>query len=178
MIRAVDESSRSAGQLLDHATVAYRAEDLARDQIDLADLATTVVDALQATAGLKDIEINTQTTETPIMGDKVLLESALRNVLDNAVKYSPDETTVTVFVESGDEGAVVNICDEGPGFDEGSKQQLTRRFKRGANVTGIVGSGLGLTIASEVLSAHGGTLRLENNAEGVGACVSLILPQA
>ena len=49
MIRAVDESSRSAGQLLDHATVAYRAEDLARDQIDLADLATTVVDALQAT---------------------------------------------------------------------------------------------------------------------------------
>ena len=178
MIRAVDESSRSAGQLLDHATVAYRAEDLARNEIDLAELAAIVADALQATAGLKDIEIELQSTPMPVIGDKVLLESALRNILDNAVKYSPDETTVRVSVGELDGLAEVRVCDQGPGLGDLEAEELTKRFRRGANVTGVVGSGLGLTIANEVVGAHKGKLRLGQNGTGVGACVSLLLPRA
>ena len=178
MIRAVDESSRSAGQLLDHATVAYRAEDLVRDQIDLAELTHGVVAALQATAGLKDIAIRIDADEAAVLGDKILLESALRNVLDNAIKYSPDETTVSVSVRTDGGVATIRVCDQGSGFDRGATHQLTKRFQRGSNVTGIVGSGLGLTIASEVLAAHHGSISLEQNEAGGGACVSLILPQA
>lgn len=177
MIRAVDESSRSAGQLLDHATVAYRSEDLAQDEIDLAELAATVVDALRATAGLKDIDVRLDAQPAPIRGDKVLVESALRNVLDNAIKYSPDETSISVIVGCNGLSTTVRVCDQGPGFDNQATDQLTKRFRRGENIKGIVGSGLGLTIASEVLVAHGGAIKLEQNSTGVGACVSLILPQ-
>ncbi len=178
MIRAVDESSRSAGQLLDHATVAYRAEDLARDQIDLADIAVTVAAALQPTAGMRDIDIELHTEPALVLGDKVLLENALRNVLDNAIKYSPDETTISLAVTPQDQTAKIEVCDQGPGLGDGPVEHLTRRFRRGANVEGIVGSGLGLTIANDVLMAHGGRLHLESRSEGGGTCVSLVLPLA
>ena len=178
MIRAVDESSRSAGQLLDHATVAYRAEDLSRDRIDLAELSETVAEALRPTAGLKDIDIRLTAGEAWVLGDQVLLESALRNIVDNAVKYSPDETTVDITVTADNGRACIKVCDQGPGLDADAAQDLTGRFKRGNNVAGVVGSGLGLTIASEVVGAHGGELHLGQNETGGGACVSLHLPLA
>jgi two-component system, OmpR family, sensor histidine kinase TctE len=178
MIRAVDESSRSAGQLLDHATVAFRAEDLARDRIDLADLARQTVTALGPTAALRDIEIRLDTDPAAATGDAVLLDSALRNVLDNAIKYSPEDTAVTLRVRRENAGARISVTDEGPGLGEGPVEQLTERFRRGGNAEGIVGSGLGLTIASDVLRAHGGRLELGPGPEGRGACVSLVLPSS
>jgi two-component system sensor histidine kinase TctE len=176
MIRAVDESSRSAGQLLDHATVAFRAEDLARDRLDLADLARRTVEALAPTAAMKDIDLRLHAAPAEVEGDAVLLDSALRNVLDNAIKYSPEDTAITLRVERGADGARISVRDEGPGLGEGPVQRLTERFRRGGNVGGIVGSGLGLTIASDVLRAHGGRLELGEAEEGKGACVTLVLP--
>jgi two-component system sensor histidine kinase TctE len=176
IIRAVDESSRSAGQLLDHATVAYRAEDLARDRIDLGDLVAKAAAALEPTAAMKDIAFHIATSQARVVGDAVLLESALGNVLDNAVKYSPDETTVHIAVSAEEGVARITVTDEGPGLGEGPIDTLTERFRRGGNTEGVVGSGLGLTIAADVLAAHGGRLDLRNAAEGGGACVTLVLP--
>ena len=176
MIRAVDESSRSAGQLLDHATVAFRAEDLARDGIDLADLARQTAEALRPTAEMKDIEIRLDVRPTPVAGDAILLDSALRNVLDNAIKYSPEDTTVTLRVGREHDAARISVTDEGPGLGDGPVEHLAERFRRGRNAEGIVGSGLGLTIADDVLRAHGGRLELGPGPEGRGACVSLVLP--
>jgi two-component system sensor histidine kinase TctE len=178
MIRAVDESSRSAGQLLDHATVAFRAEDLALDRIDLADLARRTVTALEPTAAMKDIDIRLHAEPAEADGDTVLLESALRNVLDNAIKYSPEDTAVTLRVERQTDGACITVADEGPGLGDGPYERLTERFRRGQNVDGIVGSGLGLTIANDVLQAHGGRLTLGKAADGRGTCVSLHLPRS
>lgn len=178
IIRAVDESSRSAGQLLDHATVAFRADDLSLDQIDLADLAARTVAALEATAAMKDIDIRLTAGPAPVRGDLVLLENALRNVLDNAIKYSPAETTVRLTVGEQEKKATICVLDEGPGFGDGPVETLTERFQRGNNTEGVVGSGLGLTIASDVLRAHGGLLILDSQTGGKGACVSLVLPSA
>lgn len=178
MIRAVDESSRSAGQLLDHATVAFRADDLARDPIDLADLARRTVKSLGPTAAMKDIEIRLHAEPASANGDAVLLESALRNVLDNAIKYSPEDTAVTLRVARKDDDVRLTVTDEGPGLGDGPVERLTERFQRGGNVDGIVGSGLGLTIANDVLRAHGGRLELGHGPEGRGACVSLVLPSS
>ena len=178
MIRAVDESSRSAGQLLDHATVAFRADDLARDRIDLATLAQRTVEALEPTAALKDISLKLEAEAVEVDGDAVLLDHALRNVLDNAIKYSPEDTTVQLRVAATQEGAEIVVTDHGPGLGTGPVEQLVRRFERGQNVEGIVGSGLGLTIASDVLGAHGGRLDLGNSEDGRGACVSLVLPRS
>ena len=175
MIRAVDESSRSASQLLDHATVAYRADDLSRDRINLATVAETVAAALEPTAGMKDIDIRLDTAPAHVTGDQVLLENALRNVLDNAVKYSPAETVITLTVAADAPYARIKVCDQGPGLGEGPATRLTERFQRGDNATGVVGSGLGLTIAHDVLTAHGGHLDLHTQPTG-GTCVSFVLP--
>jgi two-component system sensor histidine kinase TctE len=178
IIRAVDESSRSAGQLLDHATVAFRADDLARDPIDLAELASQAASGLEATAALRDIRLRLVRSPARVVGDGVLIETALRNVLDNAVKYSPEDTTITISVTSEDGIGRIAVSDEGPGLGDGPVEALTERFRRGPNTSGIVGSGLGLTIARDVLAAHGGRLDLGTPKNGRGACVSLVLPLA
>lgn len=175
VIRAVDDSSRSATQLLDHAMVSFRADDLARERIDLPALAGSVVEALRPTAAMKDIDISLSLSDVTVAGDAILLQNALRNVLDNAIKYSQAETIVRIDVDVHDGEARIAVHDEGPGFGDGSATHLTERFRRGDKVDGIVGSGLGLTIAEEALRAHGGRLEL-GKAEGGGACVWLILP--
>jgi len=178
MIRAVDESSRSAGQLLDHATVAFRADDLARDRLDLAELARQTVEALEPTAAMRDIEIRLHAEPAEVEGDAILLDNALRNVLDNAIKYSPEDTAIELRIARRDGGARISVIDEGPGLGDGPVDELTDRFRRGGNVEGIVGSGLGLTIANDVLRAHGGRLELGEGPERRGACVSLVLPSS
>jgi two-component system sensor histidine kinase TctE len=176
IIRAVDESSRSAGQLLDHATVAWRADDLARDAVNLGALARRSAAALEPTAAMKDIRLVLRTEPIDVSGDPVLLDNALRNVLDNAIKYSPEDTTVTLEVRAGATEARIAVSDEGPGLGEGPADHLTERFRRGSNTEGIVGSGLGLTIAADVLRAHGGRLEL-GPAEGKrGTCATLVFP--
>ena len=177
VIRAVDDSSRSASQLLDNAMVSFRADDLTRARVDLPDLVSTVADTLRPTAEMKDIDIAMTLSDVGVEGDAILLQNALRNVLDNAIKYSPAETVVQVQVSHEGREARVRVEDEGPGFGHGSAAHLTERFRRGDKVDGIVGSGLGLTIAEEALRAHGGRLDL-GVAQGGGACVLLILPAA
>lgn len=178
IIRAVDESARSAGQLLDHATVAYRVEELARDRLDLADLAVQAAAGMEPTAAMREIHLSLDLCPVLVAGDAVLLDSAIRNVLDNAIKYSAEDTTVTLRVAKVGSVAHLQVLDEGPGLGDGPKSRLTERFRRGGNIAGVVGSGLGLTIASEVLRAHGGHLDLQNNENGRGACVTLVLPLA
>jgi two-component system sensor histidine kinase TctE len=176
VIRAVDDASRSAGQLLDHAMVAFRADDLERAWVDLPMLAGGVAEALRPTAEMKDIDIALDLSPAAAMGDAILLQNALRNVLDNAIKYSPAETVVRVSVTNIGGEARITVSDEGPGFGEGPAMHLTERFRRGKAVQGIVGSGLGLTIAKEAVGAHGGRLELGAAEGGGGACVVLILP--
>jgi two-component system, OmpR family, sensor histidine kinase TctE len=177
MIRAIDESSRSAGQLLDHAMVTFRTDSLEREQLDLGELLTEVCDRLAPTAELKDIEIIRDIPPAPLAltGDRILLLSALRNILDNAIKYSPADSTITASAKGGDD-IRLSIRDSGRGFGDTDTQKLTSRFSRGTNVSDIVGSGLGLTIADEVARSHGGRLEIAANNKGGGAWVSLVFP--
>ena len=177
MIRAIDESSRAAGQMLDHAMVTLRTDHLEQEIVDLNALSAEMVDRLRPLAELRDIELvlNSQDGANTV-GDAILIQSALRNVLDNAIKYSPSESTITLSVSL--EPGIVRLTaqDEGIGFPSTDTEGLKGRFARGTNVEGVIGSGLGLTIADEVARAHGGGLTIENNQRGSGACVTLSFP--
>ena len=82
MIRAVDESSRIAGQLLDHAMVSFRTDDLARETIQVDELILDTVNRLHPISELRDVEIKTQTlTRTKIQGDPILVQNAIQNIL-------------------------------------------------------------------------------------------------
>jgi two-component system sensor histidine kinase TctE len=177
VIRAVEESSRSATQLLDHAIVVYRSDRMASDPLDLGQIVDGVVAAIRPGASLKDVELRLATdgAALPVTGDRALLESAIRNILDNAVKYSPEDSDIEIALTRRDRRAVVTVADRGRGLSGQNPDRLTGRFRRGSNVADVVGSGLGLTIVDEVAIAHDGTFRLSDR-EGGGACAEFSLP--
>lgn len=180
VIRAADESSRSAGQLLDHAMVALRSDNLEKERLNMKDLAQDVIRSISPTADLKDIRIicSGSDTTSAVEGDPILLQNALRNLLDNAVKYSPEDSRIKVEISEVNSTVRIDVLDEGRGLGDGDRSHLTERFGRGDNVRDIIGSGLGLTIVDEVVRAHGGMLALTDNPEGRGTCASISLPSA
>lgn len=175
VLNAIDDSSRTAGQLLDHAMVSFRLDNLSEDEIEVQFLIKDVIDRISPLYDLKGIQIkNNSIQNCRIIGDSILLQNALHNVLDNALKYCSENDTVTVTVKDISQNCIIEILDSGEGFPENSAL-LTNRFTRGENTKGIVGSGLGLTIAKDVVEAHGGNITISNTEEG-GACVTFTLP--
>jgi len=178
IILAAEETSRSAQQILDHAAVGFRTDNLHREEVDLKRLIDAVFDRLSPIAEMKGIGLTFRRPKGKFVcsGDPVLLESALGNILDNSVKYSPPDTIVELSLDCDTDWFRIMVQDEGPGFPAGEIKGLSDRFTRGSNAEGIVGSGLGLTIVSDVLEAHGGQLRIGNSEGRKGACVSVLLP--
>jgi two-component system sensor histidine kinase TctE len=176
LIQAVDESSRTAGQLLDHAMVNLRTDALKTEMFDLSAFLTELIERLRPIAKMREIELHLDTnTHAQISADSVLLESAFSNVLDNAIKYSPEESVIEVRLLHAGDHLVVEVLDQGPGFVDEVRDGLFNRFQRGKAGQDTIGSGLGLTIAKDVVEAHNGTILLENR-KGGGACVRLLLP--
>lgn len=178
MVRAIGESSRSASQILDHAMVMYRTDQFDAAPMDLAVLTASVMRAIGPLAEMRDIGITATGLDSPcpIIGDERMLEIALRNIMDNAVKYSSPEGVITLeLVRQGPE-AVLRLSDDGRGLS-GAPADLMGRFRRGGNVADVAGSGLGLTIVAEVAAAHRGRFQLVPRPEG-GTCALLSLPLA
>ncbi len=173
MVRAIDESSRAAGQLLDHAMITFRADHLNKETLNLTELTQELIQAMRPIAEMKDVELDLMAhDDVQTEGDAILIQNAMRNLIDNALKYAPFETAITVKVLANP--TRIKVRDYGPGFPVEEIDELATRFRRGTNSDGIIGSGLGLTIASDVATAHGGSLILTNPAEG-GACATLSL---
>ena len=173
MVRAIDEASRAASQLLDHAMITFRTDNLQKESINLNQLIQNLIDNLEPIAEMKDIELKLiQKDKIELSGDFILIQNAIRNLIDNALKYSPYDGVITVTIAKNPTPHL-KIQDEGPGFPPEDLNNLKTRFKRGQNSNGIVGSGLGLTIAQDVAKAHEAKLTLSNHEEG-GACVTLL----
>lgn len=103
--------------------------------------------------------------------DAKLLHGLLRNLIDNAIRYSPDGSSVTIHL-SGTAPAMLAVCDEGPGIPPAQREEALQRFRR-LDQSGRHGSGLGLSIAARIASLHGATLVLENGHNGKGLCAQL-----
>lgn len=177
MIRAVEDSARTASQLLDHAAVIYRTDQRDDATLDLKVLVRAVVQAFEPAAEIKDIEfaLSLPAGQVRLRCDRLMVESALRNLIDNAIKYSPVDSCIRVTLAKGHRTATVTVADSGRGLCGASTYELGRRFVRGSNVDDVVGSGLGLTIVREVAAAHGGTFEITDR-KGGGACARLSLP--
>lgn len=177
LIRAVDDSARSAGQLLDHATVLYRADQAAQAMVDLAAMVQAMVVRFTPMAEMKDMSLRLRPCDValPVRGDAVLIEAALRNIIDNAIKYSPQDSEIELALRAEDGMAVITVCDRGRGLGDGAVSALRVRFQRGSNVGDVVGSGLGLTIIDEAATAMAGTFTLSDR-QGGGTCAIFSLP--
>jgi two-component system phosphate regulon sensor histidine kinase PhoR len=114
----------------------------------------------------------------PIEADQSRLHRALLNLLDNAVRYSPDGDAVEVSLSSRGGWCLVSVRDHGPGLSEQDLTHLFERFYRGdpSRVRSQrSGSGLGLAIVQQIAVTHGGRIQASNHPEG-GALMELILP--
>lgn len=177
MIRAIDQTSRAAGQLIDHAMVSYRNDRKALSPVDMSALCDEVVSRLAPVAELRDIRVQlTQSAGCQVCGDSILLQNAVQNILDNAIKYSPRDSVIDVEVKRRDDQVLLSIQDEGIGFVDEDAETLKQRFVRGKNVDKVVGSGLGLTIVLDVVASHGGDLQLAQRDDRSGASVVMVLP--
>jgi len=176
IIRSAEDCARSASQLLDHATVVYRADQRETAPFDLRALLPDIVRTLEPAAELKDIDLRLSVPDNPVTlnADPLLVESALRNLIDNAIKYTPADGAIDIILTSRTD-ALITVSDTGRGLGEAIPSALTARFKRGPNVADVVGSGLGLTIVQEIAALHGGRFELTSRKEG-GTCAAFSLP--
>ena len=114
--------------------------------------------------------------ELPLVDiDAALMESVMRNLLENAAKYAPAGSTITVGATLEDDALAVTVTDQGPGLPSGREQQLFDTFARADAPAGTPGVGLGLAIVKAIVTAHGGTVRARNRSEG-GAAFVVRLP--
>jgi two-component system, OmpR family, sensor kinase len=111
----------------------------------------------------------------PMIGDGKLLFQAFSNLVSNAVKYSPGGGVVEVSAECTGDEAVVTITDHGIGIPAGDLNRLFERYHRGSNVSGIVGTGVGLYLVKMAVDLHGGTIEVMSK-EGEGTRFTVRLP--
>jgi signal transduction histidine kinase len=111
-------------------------------------------------------------TGTIVSGDRHLLSQAIANLLDNAVKYSPEASHITVLARMSDTGPAVSVADNGPGIPAEFRAQAVRRFFRLETSRSTPGTGLGLSLVSAVAKLHGARLLLEDDAPGLRVTLS------
>jgi signal transduction histidine kinase len=111
----------------------------------------------------------------PIIADQKLLSQVFHNIIANAVKYSPEGIFIDVSVGSDEEHVTVTIADRGLGIPRSDRHHLFQRYYRGSNVTGIVGSGIGLYLVKTVVDLHKGRVFAESE-EGKGARFIVKIP--
>ena len=177
IVRSVEQANRSATQLLDHAVVLYRMEQPERRTIKLLQCVNDMVSNFAPTAELRDIEIKVESNISTVLElylDQTLLETALRNLLDNAVKYSEAEATISIGINALSDKCRISVRNRSATMIKIDTDLMVKRFSRGANATNVVGSGLGLAIVREVMLALGGKLEIDFE-DGGFICASLLL---
>jgi len=112
-----------------------------------------------------------------ISGDRVMLQMALNNLLENAVKYTPADKPVSIKLEKSNHQAILRIIDEGPGIADVEKKKIFNKFYRIGNEESrrSKGTGLGLYIISKVVSQHKGTIVVKDN-KPTGSVFEICLP--
>ncbi len=150
---------------------AFAPLDLAPLLLDLAELYEAAAEEAKLTL-LRDIPLH-----LPAFGDLEMIQQAVVNLLDNAIKFSPPDGTIRLAASR--DGATVRIVveDQGPGIPEADRTRAAERFFRGESARSTSGSGLGLALVQAVAALHGGALRLEDNAPGLRAVLSLLAGQ-
>lgn len=179
--RTVDRMENQIAELLDIArSQAGEHVNLTRGRVDLAALARRVAQEQAETSDSHVIEIDT--VENGMTGDwdAQRLERVIRNLISNAVAYSPDGGTVAVVVRretlEGRTWAVVRVRDQGIGIPGPEISRIFDHFYRGSNVVErFAGSGIGLASVKHIVEQHGGRVEVES-CEGIGSTFSIRLP--
>jgi signal transduction histidine kinase len=177
-VRQVVEQTRMLARLVEDLRTLAHADSgtlsLHREPVDLGALVEDAVGASDLGAARRGIRIDVglQTELPTIDVDPQRIQEVLINLLSNAIRHSPDGSTITIDGHQATDGIRIRVVDRGPGIPE---RELARVFERFHKSPDSPGSGLGLSIAKSLVEAHGGTISAANGPDG-GTIVSVILP--
>jgi heavy metal sensor kinase len=173
----VGRMSRTVDDLLTLAQFDEGRLELLRTRTDLRAQLDVVARSVRSLADSKRLRLSVGGEPCVVDADEERMQQALRNLVDNAIKYSPPGGEVHLMTWSRDGEAGVTVADEGPGLPPEAVAHVFDRFYRtdGARRRGSGGSGLGLAICREVALAHGGRVWVESE-QGTGSRFSIAVP--
>jgi hypothetical protein len=148
--------------------------------LDLADLVAAAVEFYAPAAELKNIRLTLHApAPLSVFGDPVLIAQALGNLIDNALKYAPDQGLIDVTIRRRADGlAEIAVTDDGPGILDSEKAKVIERFYRGDASRGTPGVGLGLSLVHAVAKLHGSALELSDRHPGLCAVIAIPCAEA
>lgn len=170
-LQEIDSLTKIVRSMLLLAQIDSGKNILQLSQVYIADTLLEILPKIQKIADSKKIPIHFNITEqsnrNPIQGDEGLIGQLFFNLIENAVKYSPNESSVNVTVKWMEDRTRVSIEDFGPGVPLAIKESVFNRFSRADTSSRIQGHGLGLPIAQKIAELHGTSVQLlDKNTDG------------
>ena len=179
MLSIIDEEADRMDRLLDAAAQMARvAATMLSVKKEPQDMARLIPAAIQETGTQSDrgrIRVKVPDSLPPVQCDKGMILPALKQLLSNALKYSPAQSPLTVSAEFTGTAVVIAVLDSGPGIPADERDRIFEKHYRGSTAVGTHGTGLGLSSARRLARAHGGEVWMSTPLAG-GAAFHLSLP--
>lgn len=164
--------------LLQFNAAAFEARQLHREKTDLVQLVEAQVEAQRLQWRVRELRVSVEGSSVKMEVDAEKIGTAIANLISNAIRFSPAGGLLQIRLRQLAESVCIDIQDEGPGIAEADRKRVFEPFFRGERqpIDAIRGSGIGLSIVHEYISAHGG--RVELMPDGPGAHFRIELPHA
>jgi len=173
-----DEAQRMSSlvnNILDMARLDAGAIELNKQWYPLEEIIGAVLTRLQKRLTDRLVTVKLPPGIPMIFVDAVMIEQVLINLLENALRYTPEGSSLEIMAEASSFAVEISVADQGPGIPKGIENQLFEKFYRVRHEAAQSGVGLGLAICRAIIEAHGGSIQAQNRPTG-GAVFSFIIP--
>jgi two-component system sensor histidine kinase KdpD len=165
--------------LLDASRISSEGVKPHNEWADVSDIINAAIERCRNRIGKRRLVFDIPPDLPLVHIDPVLVQQALVQTFDNAAKYSPSDSTITITARTQAQRMTIRVADQGAGLTAQEKAQMWARFFRGGrHVATTKGSGLGLWIASAFIAANGGTVSADSAGTGKGTAIQIELPVA
>ena len=178
----LDDSERllyTVEQVLKAGAARSKRDPMEFQPVPISELVTDCADIVRLRYHLQpeELAIENRANGINVLGDPEDLRTALNNLLDNAVKYSPEQRLIAIELESDHEHLRLQVRDRGIGIPHNQLKKIFARFYRVPGVRNVKGTGLGLYIVHSIVKRHGGSVYAESPGVGKGSRFTIQLPR-
>jgi len=173
--RSLSRVYAMVSDLLDLEKIDSGTMKLEPTSINIRSLCREAIDTISAEADRLGVSLSLDAQEVTTRGDEKRLLQVIVNLLGNAIKVAPAQSTVAVLTQVQDTEVKLSVVDQGPGIPDTDLGSVFERFSQVSTPRAAPGIGLGLAICKSLVELHGGTIQVCNNAEA-GACFSFTIP--
>lgn len=171
----LEQLSRLINNILQISYLEAESVKLQKEPYSLRELIDIVLNSARKKIGKKTIQIDIADDLPPVPFDNTLMQEVFYNLIDNAIKFTPADSSVRITAQKETDKVVISIEDHGPGIMPDEVNKLFEKYYRGRQLTSERGLGLGLAICRSIIKAHGGEIWAENMPDG-GAVFRFTLP--